>query len=142
MTGFANANVRTGPPNSFLVLVEPMLVAIDISMTIAELEPRARVIVVEGVRNIGAALQGVGKLQGAFLGLAPGSDAGIRLAGEVRLRGGWLVFIGDEAEDQGPGPDWTVLMRPFTTACVAEAFLGRPPAQSGSFRQQHVRSTR
>ena len=114
---------------SYLVLVQPMLVAIDISAAITDFVPRADVVVVQGAAEAGDALKAMRNLHLAFIGLAPNSDKGWRLAEAVRACGGRLVFIGDEAEELGPGPDWSVLVRPFATDCIEAAIKGLPQAR-------------
>ena len=116
----------------YFVLVQPGLVAADISATIADYAPRASVIVVQNAAEADQTLKAVQTIHVAFLELAPESDKGWRIAEAVRARGGRLVFIGDEAENLGPGPDWTVLRRPFSTDCVIAALDGRAQARSGS----------
>ena len=126
-----NPTSTTLPPvASYLVLVQPMLVAADLWMTIADHAPRARVVVAQSAAEADLALKSITAIHVAFLGLAPESDQGRQLADAVRARAGRVVFIGDEADDLGPGPDWTVLRRPFSTACVIAALNGRAPSRS------------
>ena len=121
-----NPTSTTLPPvASYLVLVQPMLVAVDLWMTIADHAPRAHVVVAQCAAEADLALKSITAIHVAFLGLAPDSVKGQRLADAVRARAGRVVFIGDEADDLGPGPDWTVLRRPFSTACVIAALKGR-----------------
>lgn len=112
------------PGPSYLILVQPMLVAVDISQAIADFVPRALVIIVQCAEEAGEALRLAKNIHVAFLGLAPDSDKGWHLAEAVRAQRGRVVFIGDEAEDRGPRPDCMVLHRPFDTDAVWAAIKG------------------
>ena len=109
-----------------------MLVAVDIGQAIADFVPRANIIIVQRASEAGEALKSVESIHVAFLGLAPDSEKGRHLADAVRARGGRLVLIGEEAEDQVPGRDWTLLERPFDTDAVLMAIKGVPNARSGA----------
>lgn len=113
------------PPNALcVVMVQSALVALDIRLAISDAVPGANVMVVQNVVGALQALEGVDRVHVAFLEPAPPIDKGCPLAEAVRLRGGRVVFLGDEAEDLGPGPGWTVLVRPFTNNCVLAALKG------------------
>ena len=103
-----------------------MLVAVDIGQAIADFVPRSLVIMVQCAEEAREALKLAKNIHVAFLGLAPDSDKGWHLAEAVRAQGGRLVFIGDEAEDRGPGPDCMVLERPFDTDAVRATIKGLP----------------
>ena len=120
------------PRLSYLILVQPMLVAVDIGQAIADFVPRAEVILVQCAAEASEALQLAKSIHVAFLGLAPESDKGWHLADDVRARGGRVVFIGDEAEDRGPRPDCMVLERPFDTDAIRAVIKDSPQAQSGA----------
>ena len=117
------------PEMSYLVLVQPVLVATDIGMAIAEWDLNANVIIAHSAKEAARALKNVDCLCVAFLGLPPASADAVQLAADIRARGGRLIFIGDEAEDMGPGPDWSVLLMPFTTNCVWNALRGVPKSR-------------
>lgn len=135
MTELNTIKQRSSPNLSYLILVQPMLVAVDISQAIADFVPNAKVIIVQSDTEASDALKTVENIHVVFLGLAPGSDKGWRLAEAVRARGGRLVFIGDEAEDQGSGPYGAVLERPFDNDAVCSAIKGLPQARSVSASQ-------
>lgn len=124
MTHFVRLPAERRPTLTYLVLVDPDLVADDIRLTITEADPAARVVVAHSAIEAAAALETVTCVNVAFIGLPPESPTAVTLAAAVRKRGGRLVFIGDEAEDLGSGPDWSVLERPFTTDCVLAALAG------------------
>lgn len=107
-----------------------MLVAVDIGQAIADFAPHAKVIIARCAAEAGEALKSVKSIDVAFLGVAPCSDRGRHLAVAVRRLGGRLVFIGDEAEDQGPWSDGMVLDRPFDTDAVLVAIKGVPKART------------
>lgn len=126
MSALNTLKLRLPPRSSYLILVQPMLVAVDIGQAIADFVPRANVIIVQCAAEAEEAIKLAKNVQVAILGLAPGSDKGWHLAEAVRAQGGRVVFIGDEAEDQGPGPDWMVLERPFDNDAVCAAINGPP----------------
>lgn len=130
MTELSTLKQKLQPRLSYLILVQPMLVAVDIGQAIADFVPRANVIIVQSATEAGEALKLAKNIHVAFLGLAPESDKGWHLAVAVRARGGRVVFIGDEAEDRGPGQDCMVLERPFGTDAVREAIKGLPQARA------------
>lgn len=111
--------------HSYLVLVQPALVALDIATSIADHLPGANVIVVQSLADADEALLSVDTIAMAFLGLAPATIKARGLADVIRKRGGVIVFIGDEAEEAAASADWTLLRRPFSSEGVLAAINHR-----------------
>ena len=74
--------------HSYLVLVQPALVALDIATSIADHLPGANVIVVQSLADADEALLSVDTIAMAFLGLAPATIKARGLADVIRKRGG------------------------------------------------------
>ena len=120
------------PRLSYLILVQPTLVAVDIGQVIANFVPRANVIIVQYAEEACEALKLAKNIHVAFLGIAPESDKGWQLAESVRAQGGRVVFFVDEAKDQRLGADWMVLERPFDTDAICSAIKGLPNARANT----------
>ena len=102
----------------YLVVMKETVVAQDIAGAIADARPGARIVIVASPAEARSALAGVDRLAAAFVSAAPQTFLGSSLAKAIAQRGGQVVLMGDEAEEQGGGPGWSVLHRPFTTKAV------------------------
>ncbi len=114
---------------TYLIVVQPELVARDIAMTVADYVPGATIILAPtaaaGVRELAA----VDAVDVAFLGMDPDTFAHSDLGRAIRAKGGRAILLSDAADALGKGPHWTALIRPFTTECVIDALDG--PWQDG-----------
>lgn len=105
-------------PATYLIVLRHVLVAQDIAMTIAEFDPAARIVTAASGAEAMSLLAGVGRLAMAFVGAGPGAYRASPLAQAVRERGGRVVLMGDEAEEEGEAEGFAVLARPFGTGNI------------------------
>lgn len=107
---------RISPPQPFvyLVLLRQALVAEDISMTIADFEPGARV-----VRAIHPEAVAPGQhFDVAFIGISPTNDENSVMAQTLAAQGTQVVLIGDDPLPVTvPAKGWSLPL-PFTTDTV------------------------
>ena len=106
---------------SYLILVQPPLVSMDIALTLADHSPGAKIITARTAREAQQALSSQHSLVAAFLGMGPDAFAKGDLAPVIRALSAEVILIGEDAEDAGPGPEWSVLERPFTSDGVIAA---------------------
>ena len=128
------------PRKCYLILVQPPLVSMDIALTLADYSPGAKIITARTAREAQQAVSCQHSLVAAFLGMGPMAYANGDLAPVIRALGAEVILIGEDAEDAGPGPEWSVLERPFTSDGVIAALerwgtrlpsvpLERPPVR-------------
>ena len=108
----------SGAPRTYLIVMQQVLIAQDLALTIADHDPRANVIVASTPAEAEAALAPVAHVVIAFVADAPSLFQESTLARTITARGGRVVLLGDEAEDIGPTPQWGVLDQPFSTDAV------------------------
>lgn len=110
-------STTTNEPN-YLVVIDEVLIARDIALTITDQEPEASVLIASSLTEAEEALSKVSNLVLAFVNVRPRTFAESALAQAISKRGGRVVLLGYEAEAVGPNPLWDVLMQPFDTAAV------------------------
>lgn len=110
-----------GNRSIYVIVLGQVVVAQDIAQAIAGFDPNATVITTPRRDDAVAALAGLdGRLAMVFLNTAPSALAEDTLAVATAARGGRMVLINDEAENQGEADGYFVLQRPFTTEAVIE----------------------
>jgi hypothetical protein len=129
-------------PATFLIVQPEVLIAQDIAMTLADLYPSARIVMVLTLADAQAAVKNIERLHTAFVAAAPHQFSASGLAAEIARRGGRAILLGHDAEMAGPTLEWGILYQPFGTEAVA-ALLGRPeqslcvsPAEPPPHRQR------
>ena len=103
---------------AYLIVLRHVVVAQDIALTIADLDPGARIVTVATPAEALPALDGVDRLAVAFVSEAPRAHRGSELARAIAARGGRVVLIGEAAEAEGTALGFPVLARPFSTADI------------------------
>ena len=121
-------------PISYLILVHPALVAMDIAATLTDHAPQARLICPDTEAEAVLALRSLQTLEAAFVHMAPLIFARTELAMLIGALGGRVILMGEAAEAAGAGPDYAVLPRPFCTDYVLDVLQvpGRTRGQSAS----------
>lgn len=107
-----------GDPATYLIVLRHVLVAQDIALTIAEFDPGARVVTAASVAEAMSLLPSVERLVMAFVGRGPDAYRASPLAQAVKDRGGRVVLMGEEAEEEGEAQGFAVLARPFGTGNI------------------------
>jgi hypothetical protein len=105
-------------PATYVIVLRHVLVAQDIAMTIAEHDPSARVIVASTGAEVVPQLEGVARVEVAFVGKGPAAFQASPLAPALSRRGGRVVLMGEEAEAEGERQGFAVLTRPFSTGNI------------------------
>ncbi len=111
--------------DTFLVVLDDVLVARDLAQTAAEFSPACDVVVTTTSALALVALADVVNLNAAFLGMEPDAFDGSALQAAIATRGGRVFLLGEEAERLGRGEGWEALVRPFTSDAVKTALLLR-----------------
>jgi hypothetical protein len=109
---------------AYLIVLRHVVVAQDIAMTIADLDPKARIVIATSVTEALAGLGGVDRLAVAFVAEAPRSHRDSDLARAIAARGGRVVLIGEAAEAEGAELGFPVLTRPFSTEDILMHLAG------------------
>lgn len=109
----------TGTPAVYLIVLEDVLVAMDLTETIRDFAPGAVVLTCNDATAAESLLLAHSALVLAFVALGPTQYGPSGLAREVSLRGGAVVLMGDMAEES-PSGEWPVLSRPFSRETVQE----------------------
>jgi hypothetical protein len=107
-----------GAPRTYLIVMQQVLVAQDIALTISDHDPGANVIIASTHAEAEAALVTVADLVLAFVADAPWQFMASSLGQAIMARGGRVVLLGEAAEEAGPTAQWGVLDQPFTTDAV------------------------
>ena len=110
---------------TYLVVLSQGVVALDIAMTIEEFDPTAPVVAADSCENAVPALDGVDRIAVAFVDKGPHAFADSVLARKVAERGGRVVLLGDDAEENGAALGFAVLERPFSTDHVTGHLAAR-----------------
>lgn len=113
-----------GDGRAYLIVLRHVLVAQDMALTIAEVDPGARVLLAGGVAEGLAMVEGVGRIAVAFVRETPEGFAGSELARAVADRGGRAVLMGEEAEEHGEADGFAVLARPFSSGSLMHHLAG------------------
>ncbi len=108
----------------YLLLVEPGLVATDLTGIISEADLHARVVIARDIAAAHEVLTDARIVASAILDIDPDHGPAEALARAVAARGGRVVLIGDAAEDKAERTRWLVLQRPFTTETVLAVLDG------------------
>ena len=103
---------------AYLIVLRHVLVAQDIAMTIADVDPQARVVTAASEAEALSKLDGVERLAVAFVGQSPRAYEGSELAEAVGRCGGRVVLLGEDAEAEGAAMGYAVLVRPFSTGSI------------------------
>ena len=98
------------------MVLDHILVALDITLTLADHAPQALVLQVRSVSEAMEAIRGFAKVAVAFLGFGPEEKGVSDLVNAVTSRGGRVVLVGTNAEEAPLHPGWPVLIGPFSTA--------------------------
>lgn len=113
--------MQDGNSAIYVISLGQVVVAQDIAQTIWDHDPDATVIVTQRRWDAVGALAGLaGRMALAFMNTPPSQLDEDVLARTVMARGGRTVLIHDEAEEQGEGPDYWVLPRPFSSDQVID----------------------
>lgn len=105
-------------PATYLIVLRHVLVAQDIALTIADVDPQARVVTAASEAEALSKLSGVDRLAVAFVGQSPRAYEGSALAEAVGRCGGRVVLLGEDAEAEGAELGYAVLVRPFSTGSI------------------------
>ena len=105
-------------PATYLIVLRHVLVAQDIAMTIADVNPQARVVTAASEAEALSKLDGVERLAVAFVGQSPRAYEVSALAEAVGRCGGRVVLLGEDAEAEGAALGYAVLVRPFSTGSI------------------------
>jgi hypothetical protein len=95
-----------------------VVVAQDIALTIADMDPKARIVTAASEAEALPRLSEVERLAVAFVAQAPRAYEDSALARAVAARGGRVVLMGEEAEGEGEALGYAVLVRPFSTGSI------------------------
>ena len=109
---------RLRKTRTYLILLKDYLVAQDLAESIAVYDPEAEVIVQHALADAVSALEATPQIAAAFVGLEPLQCSASGLADMIRGRGGEVILMGSEAEEQGEALGWKVLHRPFSEGLV------------------------
>ena len=105
-------------PATYVIVLRHVLVAQDIAMTIADYDPKARIVVAANGADALARLEEVGRIAVAFVGKGPRAFQASPLAQALAGRSGRVVLMGEEAEAEGEAQGFAVLARPFSTGNI------------------------
>ena len=105
-------------PATYLIVLRHVLVAQDIALTIADVDPQARVVTAASEAETLTKLGDVDRLAVAFVGQSPRAYEGSALAEAIGRCGGRVVLLGEEAEAEGAAMGYAVLVRPFSTGSI------------------------
>ncbi len=100
---------------TYIIVMRDVLIAQDLSLTIGDHDPGARIEVASSLTEAEAIVARLTQIVMAFIVEAPRKFRHSDLSRAIAERGGRVVLLGDDAEDGGPTPDWDVLYRPFST---------------------------
>jgi len=100
---------------AYVIVMREALISQDLSLTIADHDPGARVVFAANLRDAETVVAGLTHIVMAFIIEGPKQFLQSDLSRAIRARGGRVVLLGDDAEEVGPTPDWDVLYRPFST---------------------------
>lgn len=112
-------------PDVYLVMMREVLIAQDLSLTITEFDPSARVITAADMDQALSLIAPTTSLAIAFAEVQPAPFAAHALARAIAERRGRVVLLGEQAEAVGPTQDWDVLRKPFVTDHVLSLLLAR-----------------
>jgi hypothetical protein len=112
-------------PATYVVMTQDLVVLQDLSDTIAEFDPQADVFRAITLASAVDMIGSMERISVVFLEAGPGWITRAGVDAMVRARGGRLVLLGDDAEDESDaGGDetsrWTLLARPFSARTVCE----------------------
>ena len=111
-------------PATYLIVLRHVVVAQDIALTIADMDPQARVVTAASEAEALSMLGGVDRLAVAFVGQSPRAYESSALARAVAERGGRVVLLGEDAEAEGAALGYAVLVRPFSTGTILRHLVG------------------
>jgi hypothetical protein len=98
-------------PDTFLIILNEVLVAKDIELTISDMRPEARMVVARSMSEVDLAEIG-GELAAAFVRHDLSNADRLRIAERLQRDGGLLVFVGQEVAPVPAGE--SVLPYPFS----------------------------
>lgn len=104
--------------NAYLLVWQEHIVALDLALTIKDLRPSARVIMLPKPDRALALIEAVNRPITAFIADEPDSFEQSKLALELRRRAAKVFLIGATAEEIGPTPQWDVFPIPFSAETV------------------------
>ena len=104
----------------YLIVMQQVLVAQDLALTISDYDASAIVKIAGTHAEAEAALLNIAQMELAFVADAPSRFMQSSLAQSIRARGGRVILLGEEAEEDGPTQHWGVLNQPFTTDAVLQ----------------------
>jgi len=125
------------PGNIYLIEVRDYVVLTDLIGSVHDFDPGSHILTATGIGEAVAQLRSVDRLAIAFLEAGPRRVAQLKLDVEIRQRGGRLVLLGDDAEDEweassSPSHRWPTLLRPFTSQTVLSLIIAADGREEGA----------
>ncbi|MCB1338208.1 MAG: hypothetical protein KDK10_12405 [Maritimibacter sp.] len=107
----------------YLIAVRDFVVLRDLEDTVREFDPDAVVLTSTRLEEAIAQITAQSRLALAFVEAGPARVAEVKLDALVRSKGGRIVLLGDDAEDEWDGERpashrWPTLLRPFSSQTV------------------------
>lgn len=120
-------NQNSGRTDVYVIAVRDFVVLKDLEDTVRDFDPTAIVLTATSCDEAVTKIRAHDRLATVFVEAGPGYVSGVRMDDLVRARGGLIVLLGDDAEDEWDDDRsarrWPTLQRPFSSQNVLSLII-------------------